>query len=62
MSTTEYCAPTVGLEDHIFTFGKVKDAAKFEVVKEELGKHFTTQTWKNGDDAARVFETSKEPV
>ena len=37
-STTEYRAPTVGLEDQVFTFGKAKDAAKFEDVREELGK------------------------
>ena len=51
MSTTEYHTPTVGLEDQVFNFGKEKDAAKFEVVKEELGKKFATQTWNNGDDA-----------
>ena len=28
-STTEYRAPTVDLEDQVFTFGKSKDAAKF---------------------------------
>ena len=62
MSTTDYRAPTIGLEDQFFTFGKTKGAAKFEFVKEELGKHFATQTWNNGADAARSFETSKEPV
>ena len=60
--TTEYCAPTVGLEDQVFTFAKVKDATKFEVVKEELVKHFGTQTCNNGDDAARAFETSNDLV
>ena len=34
MRTTEYRVPTVSLEDQVFTFGKAKDAAKFEVVKE----------------------------
>ena len=38
-STTDYSAPTVGLEDQVFTYGKAKDAAKFEVAKEELGKN-----------------------
>ena len=28
----EYCAPTVGLEDKIFTVGTTADAAKFEMV------------------------------
>ena len=28
-STTEYRAPTVGLEDQVFTFGKAKDISKF---------------------------------
>ena len=28
-STTEYRAPTVGLEHQVFTFGKARDAAKF---------------------------------
>ena len=61
-STTEYRAPTVGLEDQVFTFGKAKDATKFEVVKEELGKYFDTQTLNNGDDDAWAFDTSKEQV
>ena len=29
----EYHAPTVGLEDKIFTVGTTADAAKFEIVK-----------------------------
>ena len=40
--TNDYCAPTVCLEDMVFTIGKTKDAARFEVMKEELGKHFAT--------------------
>ena len=39
----EYRAPTVGLEDNIFTVGTTADAAKFEMVKEKLDKHFPTQ-------------------
>ena len=62
MSTTEYRAPTVSLEDQVFTFGWAKDDAKLELVKQELGKYDTTQTWNNGAEAARAFETSKEPV
>ena len=27
----EYCAPTVGLEDQVLTFGKAKDASMFEL-------------------------------
>ena len=42
LDTTEYRAPTVGLENKIFTIVSTVDAAKFEMVKEELGKHFTT--------------------
>ena len=60
--TTEYRSPTVGLEDQFFTFGKTKDAAKFEVVKEELGKNFSNQTCSKLSDATRAFETSKESV
>ena len=41
---TQYRAPTVGLEDKVFTIGSTLDAAKFETVKEELGKHFATQS------------------
>ena len=41
-STTNYRAQTVGLEDRVFKFVKAKYAAKFEVVKEELVKHFDT--------------------
>ena len=37
------------------------DAAKFEMVKEELGKHFATQPWSDGADAAMAFETLTEP-
>ena len=61
-SMTEYCAPTVGLEDHVFTFGKAKYAAKLEIVKEKLGKTFSTQNWNNGADSAQAFDTSNEPV
>ena len=57
----EYRAPTVGLEDKIFTVGTTADAAKFEMVKEELGKHFTTQPWSDGADAPMAFETLTEP-
>ena len=42
--TNAFRAPTVGLEDKIFTIGTTADAAKFEVVKDELGKHFATQS------------------
>ena len=43
-SATEYREPTVGLEDQVFTIGRTKDAAKFELVKKKLGKHFATQS------------------
>ena len=61
-SMNEYRAPTLVLEDQVFTFGKAKYAAKFEVVKEKLGKYFANQTWNNGADAAWEFEISKDPV
>ena len=57
----EFRAPTVGLEDRIFTIGTTADAAKFEVVKKELGKHFATQSWSDGVDAAMAFDTLTEP-
>ena len=59
--TTEYRAPTVGLEDKVFTIGSTLDATKFETVKEELGKHFATQSWSDGADAATAFEMLVEP-
>ena len=58
---TEYRAPTAGLEDKVFTIGSTLDAAKFETVKEELGKHFATQSWNDGADAAMTFETVTQP-
>ena len=61
-STAQHRAPTVGLDNQVSTFGKAKDASMFEIVKEELGKHFSTQTWNNGADATQAFETLKEPV
>ena len=60
--TNEYRAPTAGLEDMVFKIGKTKDADRFEVVKEELGKHFATQSWSDASDAARAFEILIEPV
>ena len=59
--TNAFWAPTVGLEDRIFTIGTTADAAKFEVVKEELGKHFATQSWSDGVDAVMAFDTLTEP-
>ena len=58
--TNEFRAPTVELEDKIFTIGTTADAAKFEVVKEELGKHFATQSWSDGVDASMSFDTLTE--
>ena len=51
----------MGLEDKIFTIGTTADAAKFEVVKEELGKHFATQSWNDGVDADVAFDKLIEP-
>ena len=61
-SATEYRAPTVVLEDQVFTIGSTKDAAKSELVKEELGKHFATQSWSDGAGAAMEFQTLTEPM
>ena len=60
--TTEYRAPTVRLEDKVFTIGSTLDAAKFETVKEELGKHFATQYWSDGADSVAASETLTQPV
>ena len=60
--TTEYQVPTVGLEDKVFTIGSALDTAKFETVKEELGKHFAPQSWSDGADAAVAFKTLAQPV
>ena len=60
-NTNAFWTPTVGLEDKIFTIGTTVDAATFEVVKEELGKHFVTQSWSGGVDAAVAFDTLIEP-
>ena len=46
----------------VFTIGKIKDAARFEVVKEELGNHFATQFWSDAADVVRAFEILGEPV
>ena len=45
----------------IFIISTTADAAKFEVVKEELCKHFSTQSWSDGVDAAMVLDTLTEP-
>ena len=60
LDTNAFQAPTFGLEDKIFTIGTTADAAKFEVVKEELGKHFATQAWSDGANTAISFETLTE--
>ena len=54
-ATNEYRIPTAGLEGMVFTIGKTKDAACFEVVKEELVKHFATQSLSDTEDAAQAF-------
>ena len=61
-SATKYREPAVGLEDQVLTIGSTMDAAKFELVKEELGKHFATQSWSDGSDAVMAFETLAEPM
>lgn len=61
LDTNEYRSPAVGLEDKIFTISTTANAAQFEVVKEELGKHFATKPWSCWAGAAIVFETLTEP-
>ena len=61
-SATDYRATTVGLEDQVFTIVSTKDAAKFELVKKELGKHFDNQYWSDGANSAMEFETLTEPM
>ena len=34
---------------------------RFEVVNEELGKHFATQLWSDGADVTMAFETLTKP-
>ena len=60
--TTEYRASFIGLEDKVFTIGSALDAAKFETVKEELGKHFATQYWSDGANATAASKTLTQPV
>eukprot|EP00957_Ditylum_brightwellii_P132008 10065447-Ditylum_brightwellii.AAC.1 len=62
ISEKEYRTPAVGLEDKVFTVGTTADAAKFEVVKDELGKHFVPQPWSDGANAVMAFETLTEPT
>ena len=50
------------MEDQVFTIVSTKDAEKFELVKEELGKHLATHSWSDGADAAMAFETLTEPM
>ena len=50
------------MEDQVFTIGSTKDAANFELVKEELVKQFATQSLSDGADAAMAFETLTEPT
>ena len=45
----------------IFTFSTTVNTVTFEVVKEELGKHFAIQSWSDGVDAAIAFESLTEP-
>ena len=61
-SATDYQAPTVGLKNQFFTIASTKDAAKFELIKEELGKHFANQSWSDGANDAMTFDTLTEPM
>ena len=51
----------LGWRIKIFTIGTTVDAEKFEVVKEELGKHFAAQPWSDEADAVMAFESLTEP-
>ena len=61
-SAIEYRATTVGLEEQVFTIGSTQDAANFELVKDELGKHFSTQSCSDGAESTITFETLTEPI
>ena len=60
--TKEFLAPAVGLEDKVFTVGSTMDAARFEVVKKELDKHFATQPWSDGANVTMALYTLTEPL
>ena len=51
-TSTNHKAKTPGLEDAMFTFGKVKDAAVFETTKSELVEYVGIQSWMGAADAA----------
>ena len=46
----KYKAPTSGLEEVIFTWGTVRDAAKYDEVRNKLAQHIGVQSWKRDGD------------
>ena len=58
----KYQAPTSGLEDVIFTWETVRDAAKYEEVKNKLAQHVGVQNWKSMTETSKTMSELNEPV
>ena len=59
--TTEFTAPTSGLEDVFFTRGTAKDTAKFENTVSKLARHVGTSPWPQSSAASKAMSTLKTP-
>ena len=56
-----FTAPTPGLKDVIFTWGTVKDAARFEDTVSSLARFVGTQYWKFSSMASKAMSTLSAP-
>ena len=58
----KFTAPTPGFEDVIFTWGTVKDAARFEETVSHLARFVGTQSWKLSSVASKAMSALTAPV
>ena len=55
-STANYCAPTVGYEDQVFSHGTTKAAATFTAVLTKLARMVSLQSWASATITGQAME------
>ena len=61
-SSSNFSAPTSGLEKVFFTHGSSTDAAHYEEVKGKIARYVCTQSWKGAAMAGKAIEDMIEPI
>jgi len=61
-SSSTFKSTVLGLEEKVFNFGTLKDAAAFEDTKTSIARYVGTKSWAGSAMASTALETMTEPT